>query len=300
MNSVGYAEFRASVLAYYLTKSPAAYGKMRYVLDRIEVQGVQTTADLTTTMVARFVADRGPTANPNTTRGLISYLKAAVNFAAEEGWLDRLPSWRKVTPAPGPSARRKVLTPDQVSRLLTHLEAMAVDWKGRRLFSLATTVAYTGLRLREALFLDVSDLDLDSGFLTVVPRRRRLKTSASADTVPVPDRAASVLRTWSAECGHPWVFPGVKRRGPWTGGECGRRSIDGLQAAAKAVGIAWTSWHSLRHTYATTALKRWNVPLWAVQRSLRHTSSRTTALYLGGDDTPALAALLKAADYRTD
>ena len=296
MNTLSYAEFRSHVLRYYGTKSPAALGKMRHVMDLLEVQGVRSTADLTTITAARFVADRGPGANPNTTRGLIAYFKAACNFAVEEDWMDRSPNWRRVTPASAPSIRQKVIKPPDVVRLLSRLEEDRDDWRGHRLFALASLIAHSGLRIREALHMQVQDFDLAGGFLSVVPRRR-LKTSASANTVPLPDHVVEAMRAWVARCGSIWVFPGLKRIGPWTGGEFGRRSIDALRVAAAAVGIPWISWHALRHTYATTAVRDWGLPLWAVQRILRHTSARTTELYLGGDDTSKLVGLVRGLGY---
>ena len=298
---VGYSEFRRKLLEYYQARSPAALGKMRYILDQLEVQGMNTTADLTTALAARFVQSRGPAANANTTRGYVSYLKAACSFAADEGWLVKPPNWKRVTPAPAPPVRRKALKPDDVRRILDRLERGADTWKGQRIYALTVLVSHTGLRIREALYLHVSDLDLDQGYLDVKPRCHRLKTSASADTVPLPGRAVDVLRAWAARVDGPWLFPGTKGVGPWTGGEYGRRSIDVLRAAGLAEGVPWISWHSLRHTYATTAVRQWGVPLWAVQRILRHTTARTTEIYLdrGADLTQSLVDLVRDADYRT-
>ncbi len=90
------------------------------------------------------------------------------------------------------------------------------SWEGARLHALAATVAYAALRRDEALTLRVADVDLVAGLLAVSDRKRR-KTPASAATVPIAPELAAVLAAWLPRCGSIHCFPGVRRRGPWTG-----------------------------------------------------------------------------------
>ena len=298
MPPITLAEFRRDTLRLYQTHPRTTVLKVRQVLDILGRLGVVSTAELTTATAADFVASRGPAANPNTTLGLLSYLKALCNLAVEEGWLDKPPSWRRVAPRAEPATRSRALEPAQVGRLLDQLRADAGDWKGRRLYALTGLVALTGLRYREAAFRAPADFDLEAGFVRVRgTSRNRLKTAASANTVPLPGQAVAILGPWLDACGPDWAFPGVSGRGPWTGGAPGYRPIDALKAAGRAAGVGPVTWHGLRHSFATAALKHWGVPLWAVQRCLRHTSSRTTERYLAPDDTPRLVELVAAAAY---
>lgn len=302
MNAVAYETWRRHVLAYYACRSTHAFGKARQVLDAAGRLGVRTTADLTTTMALEFVADRGRNANPNTTRGLLSYLKASVSLAVEEGWLDRAPNWRRVTPAASPRRRNPALSGPEVAQLLGHLDLVrkdSHDWRDHRLHALTTLVSLTGLRYLEAAGLRHEDLDLAGGWLDLRPTWRALKTSSSAQPVPIPDQAVAALAEWCPQSGSDWVFPGSKRLGPWVGGMAGYRPVDRLRAAGRQCGVGHATWHGLRRTYATQAVRTWGVPVWAVQRILRHSSPRTTELYLDLDDRRGLRGMVAGARYES-
>lgn len=297
MNPIGYAAFRGHVLAVYRHHAPTTRGKVRQVLDVLERLGVCATSDLTTETAIEFAASFGTYANPRTVVGLVGYLRAIVNLAVEEGWLDRAPSWRRVRVRPGPPPPPKSLDASQTSRLLASLAGHGGDWAGHRLHVMVAVAAHTGLRYRELAELRVEDLALGEGYLDLRRRGGRLKTAASAATVPLPATAVEALRGWLPRVPGPWVFPGSKGLGPWAGGAIGYRPVDRLAQACAAAGVPRVTWHGLRHTFATVALREWGVPLWAVQRVLRHTTSRTTELYLRADDTPALVALLRDRRY---
>src|SRR5207249_6905366 len=130
---------------------------MAQVLKIVGEMGVVTTADLNTSLIARFIAGRPATESPNTTIGLVSALRAACNFAAVEGYVRVSPflfrrRWvRRVTPKPP-----QFHTLEQMARVLDLArreigEASRWDqWKARRLYALVTTVAFTGMRKNES------------------------------------------------------------------------------------------------------------------------------------------------------
>ena len=297
-------EFRSRVDRLYSTgrHAPGTRTRMALVLRELAALGVETTAGLTTDAMARYVLSKGPGANRNTVNGYLASIAAACSYAVEEGWLARPPAWRRVRLRSSRMVKNLPPTYEQMGRLLAHLRVCAASgrWVDRRLNALVWTFSLTALRLREATRLQLADVELDGPVptLAVVPRRR-LKTEASAARVAVPDRLAAVLRPWLAEAGPLWVFPGVKRRGPWDGGSPGYKPIDHLRRAASEVGIARITWHSLRHAFGTYAIERWNQPVWVVQRQMRHTDMRTTLGYAHLDDSPAVAASLRAVGYFT-
>lgn len=260
---------------------------------------VGSTADLTTVTVCRFAAAAARGRSPNTVIGLLTYLRAAVNLAVAEGWLDRPPRWERAWPRREPTRRKTDLTVDQVARLLGHLAERADGWHGRRIYTLTCLVALTGLRRTEAHCLLAEDLDVTTGRLWVRPAPGRpLKTAGSAASVPIPAQACAALRGWLPRVsGCPWVFPGATRRGPWTGGPLGRRSRDELQRAAAAVDLPRIDWHSLRHTFASHAVGDWGLPIWVVSRILRHSSPRTTEIYLHLDDLARISPLVESCRY---
>jgi len=259
--------------------------KMEHILCLVEGMGVLTTADLTTELVAKFVARRAQTVNANTIRGDLSYLSAACSFAVEEGWLDRGPRFKRVRPRAVKSKMPKCHSIEDVACVLEHLGKRTVDWVGQRLYALTATVAYTGLRRDEALTLKVVDVSLFMGLITVSDRTRR-KTEKSAALVPIPRELSVILGDWIPRCGSEWLFPGVLHKGPWTGGACGERACDRVRQAGQEVGVAGFTLQNLRHTWATHARRRWGLSDIEVATVLRHSSPATQAWYVHDDPDP--------------
>jgi len=273
--------------------------KMAQVLREIQqVEGVETTADLTTLKVAAWVKSREGD-NPNTVNGLIDYLRAACNYAVEEGYLHKCPTFRRVRPRPKRPTLNRPLSYEEAATLLTRFRAGAVDWEGRRIYALFALILLTGIRLNEALYAKVDDLDLKARILRVPEREVRLKTYGSDRHVPLPEVLGHVLREWLPHVGQtPWLFPGIKRLGPWTGGMPGRKAIHVLQREAEAASIKGVTWHGLRHTFGSHALLYHSQPIWVVQAILGHTDLRTTQRYLHLGQPAILAESVKSIHYR--
>ena len=279
--------------------APSTLGRMKQVLKALPALGVTSTADLTTQTMALYVHSLGPQANANTVNGYLSALSAACGYAWEEGWLDRRPNFKRVKLRPTPMVKNLPASYKDLGRLLDHLYCRRnLGWKEHRLCALTWTFALTAARLREALYARLEDLDLvgKSPKLAIVPRRR-LKTEESARNLPLPEVLSEILGEWLPHAGPVWLFPGIKRNGPWTGGSPGYKSQDELKAVAKAVGITQITWHSLRHAFGTYSLEHWDVPLWVVQRVMGHTDQRTTARYLHLSNSPAIAAAVRSVSY---
>src|SRR5205823_10230555 len=101
--SIPYLEFCDRLLSLYQPplRAPATCDAMRRVLRLLgSVPGVASTADLTTATMARYIALRAATVNPNTLIGELGYLRAACSYAAEEGLLSHPPSWRRLRVRP--------------------------------------------------------------------------------------------------------------------------------------------------------------------------------------------------------
>lgn len=300
LNPIPFAEFREKVLALYLPplRARSTFLGMRHALDLVAAPpGPETTADLTTDLFARFIAAREGR-NVNTTISILRYLRTACSIAVEEGWLGRNPfRTRRLKLRRVPPRGLTHLAIEQVRRLLEYLEALATDWRGMRLFALAATIAYTGLRRDEALFLQLGDVRPAEGLLAVVARRR-LKTDDSAALVPVPDELAAVLARWLPEAGPTWLFPGATRKGPWTGGMPGYKPLDRLKAAGRAAGIEGLTFHLLRHSLATHLAGTWGLSAEQVRQVLRHTSARTTIEHYIHRDAATLRAAVRGFSYR--
>jgi integrase/recombinase XerD len=144
-----------------------------------------------------------------------------------------------------------------------------------------TTVYSLGLRLHEALYLQVADLD--SQRLQVHVHRGK---GAKDRYVPLPEATLALLRAyWKTHRNQTWCFPATGRdqKQSATATEPMRRnSVQGaFRKAKRRAGITKTgvAIHPLRHSYATHLLEA-GVNRRLIQRSLGHSRLETTMVYL--------------------
>jgi integrase len=150
------------------------------------------------------------------------------------------------------------------------------------------TLVSTGIRLGEALGLQVGDVDLEREKLYIRRSVRKLRVgspkSGKPRTVDVPPVTVAVLRDWIATVQAEaavrgqeplWLFPSL------TGRLLDSSSVrDALRRVLLGAGITRPfRIHDLRHTYASLAIQR-EVPLVIVSRQLGHGSvAITDAVY---------------------
>lgn len=134
----------------------------------------------------------------------------------------------------------------------------------------------SGLRVSELCGLDVDDLDLDRGRLTVWGKGARQRI------VPLADPALDVLAGWLATGRAAWadehpVQPGEERALLWNqrGRRLGPRDVRRLLDRRSPVP---THPHALRHTYATHLLDG-GADLRVVQELLGHADLASTQVY---------------------
>lgn len=138
-----------------------------------------------------------------------------------------------------------------------------------------------GLRISEALGLDLQDLSFDGGFVRVIGKGDRERL------VPVGDVALDWIRRYVADVRPAWL--GISHVEPIRGGPLfltprGRRLARQqawavVRRAADAAGLPRTvTPHTLRHSFATHLLEG-GADLRIVQELLGHASINTTQLY---------------------
>jgi integrase/recombinase XerD len=144
-----------------------------------------------------------------------------------------------------------------------------------------TTVYSLGLRLHEALYLQVADIDGQR--LQVHVHRGK---GAKDRYVPLPEDTLALLRlSWITPRNKPWRFPATGRdqKQSSTATEpMSRKSVQGaFRKAKRRAGITKTgvAIHTLRHSYATHLLEA-GVNLRLIQRYLGHTRLETTMVSL--------------------
>jgi integrase/recombinase XerD len=138
-----------------------------------------------------------------------------------------------------------------------------------------------GLRLHEALYLQVSDID-GQRLLVHVHRGKGAKDRY----VPLPEDTLESLRAyWKTHRNPTWLFPATGRDqklAPSAMYPMSRASVQGaFRKAKQRAGITklGLAIHSLRHSYATHLLEA-GVNLRLIQLYLGHTRLETTMVYL--------------------
>ena len=283
-------DFSERLCALYASplRAPTTLCKLRQVLRILaECPGLDAPSKLDTAAVVWFIESRkNAQVCTNTIIGELGYVRSICSYAIEEGLLDRSPfATRRLRLRADPPARKAWHSLSAVATVLDFLDARKGDsWESHRLYVAASTVAHTGVRRNEALYLRVEDYDASARLLLVLDgTRRRLKTHAAAAPVPVSDRLAEVLSGWLPVCGSTWLIPTADRRSPWTGGNPGTKPLDRLKAAGLRVGVTGFTWQSLRHSWATAAEGAWDLTEPQIQRVLRHTRPMTSRRYRHAD-----------------
>ena len=161
-------------------------------------------------------------------------------------------------------------------------------------YAYLATVYGCGLRLTEALHLEVCDID-SSRMMLHVHRGKGAKDRF----VPLPKTTLAILRThWKTHRNPRLLFPawGRDSRSASTADTpMAISSVQGAFRAAKrqaAIAKRGVSIHTLRHSYATHLLEA-GVNLRVIQQNLGHSSLETTMVYLhltrkGHEDAYAL------------
>jgi len=161
-------------------------------------------------------------------------------------------------------------------------------------YAFLSTVYACGLRLTEALHLEVSDID-SARMMLHVHRGKGAKDRF----VPLPKTALSILRThWKTHRNARLLFPAQGRDSRSASSAHTPMAISSVQGAFRAakhqaaIAKRGVSIHTLRHSYATHLLEA-GVNLRVIQKNLGHTSLETTMVYLhlsakGNEDAYAL------------
>jgi integrase len=265
--------------------------------------GRRKLKDLTPADIRRFYTKKRDEGLSNRSLEYIhTTLRKALKDAKYDGEIYRNPT-DGVKPQKtfeGAARESKALNPSQVAALLSAAT-------GSRLEALYVVAIHTGLRRGEMLGLRWEDVDLGSGTLSV--RRSQdvdgtLKTPknpASRRTLKLTPRALATLKAHKArqnkerlKAGDAWedkglVFPNTFGR-PLNAGNFYRREFQPLLKIAGLADEGFT-FHSLRHTFATTLAANSVHPSTA-QKMLGHSDVRMTlAIYTHATDDMQDAAV---------
>lgn len=232
------------------------------------------------TLYARIL---GKGLSPRMARLTHAILHQALRHAVLWQMLQRNPADAVQPPRPK-KTEAKALTKEEIERLLVALV-------GHRDYVTIYTAIYTGMRRGELLGLRWSDVDLDTGMVTVeqglIVTRDGLefsqpKTKGSRRSIPIPGSVCDTLRQHRKEqlerrlvVGPAWedfdlVFPNQNGKPQHPGTFSGRFGY-----TVKRVGFSGLRFHDLRHTHASLLLTLGVHPK-IVQERLGHTVITTT------------------------
>jgi integrase/recombinase XerD len=179
----------------------------------------------------------------------------------------------KTLSIPRPKTLPDVLSIDEVRRLI-----QAVRTPHNKAFF--WTVYSLGLRVQEALNLQVGDID--SARMVVHVHRGK---GAKDRFVPLPPRTLTVLRDYWRTHRHPeWLFPALGHDHELAGSATRPMAASSVNAALRQLVLELgikkrVSIHTLRHTYATHLLEA-GINLRLIQQYLGHSSLKATMIYL--------------------
>jgi len=252
--------------------------------------GCRSPGDATSTILRRFAGGLHAAgyASATVARKLAS-TRSFYAFGQREGWVRTNPA----KPLRGPKRARKLpkfLTGEEIGRLLAAPQPKAAG--GLRDRAILELMYSAGLRVRELVGIDDTDVDLRGGTVRVRGKGRRERLGI------VGRHAQRAIEAWLASRPRP-RSPAVARVQPLFTNRLGTRlSVRGVARllekhllTAGLVGRA--SPHTLRHSFATHLLDA-GADIRSVQELLGHKSLVTTQIYTPVTTTRLLDAFDKA------
>lgn len=283
MPVISFARLEAELLRLYgpAHRRKGTHDKIRQVLREVRELGcVKKTSDLKPPAIAAWLEAHEGERGPATKLSLLRTFRTICRYAETFDYVRRDPfRWRP----PQKWIEDELDGFEPIDRHITAIAAMRLcsradqealdgDWKRKRLRALVYLLTYTGVRKNEALGLQLRDLDFEERTFWIRPNeRRKLKTRKSKQRLALALPLVRVLKPWSRETGSEWLFPGVRRLGPWIDGASGYRALDEVQALGERAGVEGLTILSFRHTIGTLAEPAGITEL-ELQRWFRHTN----------------------------
>ncbi|WP_040212546.1 tyrosine-type recombinase/integrase [Clostridium polynesiense] len=206
----------------------------------------------------------------NTINIRLRYIKSYLNWLKEEEYLKENFN-KKIKLMKTPKDTITALDAGQVKKLLKQIDT--TTFTGLRDYTLFLTILDTGIRIKEALALEVEDINLNDSIVTVKATNSKTRTERF---LPISKRVARLLNelikisnknnsnyVFINEYGMPSCYLGVR---------------SAMNRYSQKAGFRCTL-YMLRHTYATNAVKA-GMDIFSLQRIMGHTELSTTRKYV--------------------
>lgn len=227
-------------------------------------------------LVHRDLDGAGTRYSPATVRRRVAMLKGLHKFLVREDLSAGDPA--SLIPLPKmPERLPDVLSIEQVDALMQQAGTL---WEGAiacRNRAMLEVLYGCGLRVSELVGLDLGDLRLDAGFLSVVGKGSKERAT------PISGMAERWLRDYlrdaRSQLAKPYAAPTAAVFLNARGGRLSRQSVHAAVArAGRAIGVENLHPHTLRHSFATHLLEG-GADLRAIQEMLGHADISTTQVY---------------------
>ncbi len=207
------------------------------------------------------------TKSPQTVLNILALLRRIIRFGVKNGLCDMPDASQLYFEMPKvDNLKTESLTPQQVGKFMEALDAEA----NQSVVALIRLALATGMRRGALLALKWTDIDFDSGFITL---RGEAAKKGKTERIPLSNAAREVLQRVEQTCS-PFVFPG--RDGQQ------RKEISRIARRVRdAAGLPkdFRPLHGLRHAFASFLASSGQVDLYTLQKLLTHGSPQMTQRY---------------------
>jgi len=180
----------------------------------------------------------------------------------------------------------QTLEPEEVRKILNSIDHRSI--LGFRDFLLYSMLYRLGLRLGEALGLNLDDIDLENHLITIQGKGRRQRKLPLVSDLPLLIEKWLYLRNklWGAKTTQA-LF--ISKKGKHLSARTAQDNFQKIIARAKPLSLKKVTAHSLRHAFASHAIEG-NADLLVLKAVLGHALMQTTELYVH----PSMKVLRKA------
>jgi integrase len=158
--------------------------------------GDRLLTDISTADIHAFVAQRKRDGLANRSVNLeLNTLRCIFRFAVECGYVRQSPA-KDVKMLREPRLDHWIPSPEELERFVAEAEK---TYSGKVLSTWIRFMAYTGMRPREALFIEWNDIDFDRQQIVIKPKPGNPLKSGKARYVELHDKLKTILLEWREE-----------------------------------------------------------------------------------------------------
>jgi integrase/recombinase XerD len=261
-----------------VAQPPSEEGDVEDVIDLMALQAVASWSDLTDQHLTSYMLHlRGRQYASSTVARKMAAIKSFFNYLIQEGHLRGDPAARMSSPKVDKYTPRSITT-EEVERLLAQpakdAAALGDRPESSRDRAMLEALYSTGMRVSELVALDTHDVDLDAQHLRCASRTLRERR------VPLRETAIEAIEHYLENARPRLVLR--EEHALFLNHRGNRLTRQGfwliLKSYANKADIADITPHTLRHTFATHALRS-GANLRDVQLLLGHVSISTTQVY---------------------